>query len=118
MVEHIGSHVTQAGFNDHGIGHFLLIVVLESVLSHQDLVLLLGVGDFDVLAVASAHCQIFGTVGCGVDVDLLNHAGGADQRVINGAETHQIQVGVVLVFDGVSENKILINLMGHFLCPP
>jgi hypothetical protein len=51
-------------------------------------------------------------------MNLLLHAGNANQRVIDGAETHQIEMGVVLILNGVCQYEIFINSVCHELNPP
>ena len=74
------------------VGHSLFIVVLESIRSEQNLILLLSVTKLDGLSVAVAHSQLLGTIRSLIDMDFANHAGSADKIIVNGAELLQVEM--------------------------
>ena len=107
-----------ASGDDHRVGHGILVEIGEAVLRQQDLVNLLGEVGLDGLGVALALGQLLGAVGGLVDVDLVVHACRAGQGVIDGAELHKVEVGVVLVFDLIGEKEIIVGFVGHQVTPP
>ena len=78
--------MANADRNQHGVGHSLLVIVLEAVLSQQDFILLIGVGNLNGLAVASTHSQLLSTVSSLVDIDLALHTSLSHQTIINSTE--------------------------------
>ena len=78
--------MTSTDRNEHGVGHFLLVIILELVLSHENFVLLLSIGNLNGLAVALTHRELLGAIGGLVDIDLALHASRTHQRIVNGTE--------------------------------
>ena len=100
------------------VGHSLLIVVLESVLSKLNAVLARSKADLNALRVADAHSQLLSAVSSLVDVNLTKHAGRALEGVVHGAEGLQVEMGLVLVLNLIGQIKIVVNGISHYFIPP
>ena len=85
-VEQVSTHMTSADRNEHRVGHFLFVKILELVLCHENLVLLRGVRNLNGLGVTFTHTELFSAVGGFVDVNLANHTSSTHERVINSTE--------------------------------
>ena len=107
-----------ASSDHHGIGHGFFIVILEAVLGHLNPVFLLGVTGFNGLGVAVAHGQLLGAIGGLVLVNLANHASNAGQVVVHGAKLLKIKVALVLIFNFVGQEKVIVASVCHYSLPP
>ena len=110
--------MTGAGGDHHGIGHGFLVIILEAVLGHLNPVFLLGVTGYNGLGVAVAHGQLLGAIGGLVLVNLANHASNAGQVVVHGAKLLKIKVALVLIFNFVGQEKVIVVSVCHYSLPP
>nr|DAF24636.1 MAG TPA: hypothetical protein [Caudoviricetes sp.] len=85
-VEHIRTHVTNANRNEHRVCHFLFIEILKSVLSKQNFIFLLSVGNLNALSVTVTHSELLSSVCRTIAIDLSLHSGSADKRIIDCTE--------------------------------
>ena len=107
-VEHVGSHVSDTCGENQGVSHDFLIVIRETVLRQLNDVVFVCVADFDTRGVPFTHCQFLCTVGSAIDVNLLRHTRRTNQIIVNGTETKQVQVRVILILDLIGENEIIV----------
>ena len=107
-----------AGGNDHRIGHGFLVIILETVLCHLNPVFLFGVTGFNGLGVANTHSQLFGAIGGLVLVNLANHTSNAGQVAVHGAKLLKIKVALVLIFNFVGQEKVIVASVCHYSLPP
>ena len=107
LVEQGDAHVLNASLDSDRITHHRLVRILEPVLDALDHILCAGQADSDGSRVPDTFCDINRSAGRRVLVDGPAITGNTLKGVVNGAETIQIQMGQISIFNFVGDKSLI-----------